>query len=67
MRKTTIFPRDSQLDQPAAWCHYCGRGLFDEEEFYGMNGIAVCGECLPLFAKGQYASCRVTGREWRRL
>ena len=66
MRKTAFVLQDSQQARPAASCRYCGRGLYEEDEFYAVNGITVCRDCLGLFAQGQYASCRVTGREWRR-
>lgn len=66
MWERAVFLRDSQAAQPVAWCHYCGRGLYDDEEFYAVNGMAVCDACLAQFARGQYASCRMSGREWRR-
>ncbi len=65
MWEKTFLPWDSQAAQPVTHCHYCGRGLYEGEEFYAVNGIAVCDACLEWFARGEYAACRMSGREWR--
>ena len=58
-------PADPQRAAWAARCGLCGRELYDGDAFYAVNGLAVCEECLPAFAREEYRAFRVTGREWR--
>ena len=60
-------PADPQRALCAVHCSLCGAELYDGEEFYAVNGLAVCEDCLPDFARAEYRSFRVTGREWRML
>ena len=45
----------------------CGAALYDGDEFYAVNGCVVCEDCLPGFAREEYRSFRLSGREWRML
>ena len=58
---------DAQCAPCAAHCSLCGAELYDGEAFYAINGLTVCEDCLPEFAREEYRSFRVTGREWRML
>ena len=60
-------PADPEQWLPVTVCSLCGGALYDGDTFYAVNGLAVCEDCLPLFAREEYRSFRVTGREWRNL
>ena len=68
MQYTTIHPfQDPQCASPVTVCAYCGCGLYETDMFYAINGHILCEDCLPTFAREEYRSFRLTGREWRLL
>ena len=60
-------PSDPQCALCVVRCSLCGGELYDGDEFYAVNGAAVCEDCLADFAREEYRSFRLSGREWRRL
>ena len=56
---------DVQQTEPVTCCYDCGLGLYDDDLLYAINGMVLCEECLPDFARREYASFRMRGREWR--
>ena len=62
-----VQPPDPQRAEAAAHCGRCGAALYDGDEFYAVNGCVVCEDCLPGFAREEYRSFRLSGREWRML
>lgn len=58
---------DPQRACAIAHCDRCGAALYDGDEFYAVNGCVVCEDCLPGFAREEYRSFRLSGREWRML
>ena len=67
MLELTCFPADPQCACAVTACTLCGRELYDGDEFYAVNGAAVCEDCLADFAREEYRSFRLSGREWRKL
>lgn len=67
MRKYSLYLADIQQDTPVCCCGLCGSDLYDLDEFYVINSLIVCEDCLPDFAREEYRSFRLTGREWRQL
>lgn len=63
----TSYPVDPQKARCVTACSLCGRELYDGDEFYAVNGAAVCEDCLTDFAREEYRSFRLSGREWRKL
>ena len=59
------FPADPQGARAVTACALCGRELYDGDEFYAVNGAAVCEDCLTDFAREEFRSFRLSGREWR--
>ena len=48
-------------------CTLCGREIGRGEEYWALNGLLACGECLPDLARRELAPCReVRGREGQR-
>ncbi len=67
MLNFTPFASEPLTASPAAVCRLCGREQYDGDEFYAVNGAAVCEDCLADFAREEYRSFRLSGREWRYL
>ena len=67
MLDLTAFPTDAQCAHTVTVCTLCGRELYDGDEFYAVNGAAVCEDCLADFVREEYRSFRLSGREWRKL
>lgn len=56
MRFTRRQPQDPQAAQPIVCCTLCGRGLYQGEEYWHINGQQICGDCLLPFARADYAA-----------
>ena len=65
LKKGGFSVSDAQCRQAAAYCSLCGRTLYDGDEFYAVNGLSVCEDCLPGFARETFRSFRLSGRDWR--
>ena len=58
---------DPQCAPVIAECAFCGAALYETDEFYAISGRVICEDCLPVFAREEFRSFRLTGREWRSL
>lgn len=54
-------PPDGRDEWPAAWCHYCRGEIYSGEDYYFVDGSAVCSDCLERLAADHFGLCRVTG------
>ena len=54
-------PMDRQQQPPAAWCRYCRGEMYEGEDYYRIDGQAVCTDCLPRLAEDYFGACRITG------
>lgn len=62
MRLIRKLPPCGQPDAPAAaWCHYCLGEIYEGEDYYRVEGQAVCEHCLPRLAEDYFGACRRTG------
>ena len=52
---------DSQEEPAAAYCCYCRGEIYEGEEYYCVDGQAVCTDCLDALARDQFRLCRVNG------
>ena len=67
MQKYASYLTDPQQARSVCCCSFCGSELYESDEFYAVNGLTVCEACLPRFAREEYRSFRLSGREWREL
>lgn len=52
---------DSQEEPAAAHCCYCREEIYEGEEYYCVDGRAVCTDCLDALARDQFRLYRVNG------
>lgn len=45
----------------AAFCTQCAGEIYPGEDYYRIDGQAVCADCLPAFAEEYFGLCRITG------
>ncbi len=63
-RKTGLIrklPPPDRAARPAAWCRYCLGEIYQGEDYYFVDGRAVCTDCLPRLAEEYFGLCRKTG------
>ena len=48
-------------ERTAAYCHQCKGEIYEEEDYFRIDGKAVCTDCLPRFAEEYFGFCRITG------
>ena len=58
MRKLTSKGR--AYGRPCGLCSLCARELLRGEMGWYLNGMRVCAECFPAFARVELAGCEVT-------
>ena len=46
---------------PAAWCRFCRGEIYQGEEYYQVDGQAVCTDCLDALARDYFRLYRVEG------
>lgn len=54
-------PEDSREEPAAACCRYCRGELYQGEEYYLVDGRAVCPDCLDILAREYFRLYRVEG------
>lgn len=60
--KLTQLPlADSQEEPAAAYCRYCRGEIYEGEEYYCVDGGAICGDCLDALARDCFRLYRVNG------
>lgn len=53
------YPRQQPL-----YCTYCGGEIASGEEYWACNGNYICADCLPRFARHEFAPCyEIRGKE----
>ena len=53
-----------RLRVPTRYCSFCGQEVAAGEAYWYINGATVCGDCLPDYARADYAPFRrVHGKE----
>lgn len=61
-RKQTRLPlADSQEEPAAAYCRYCRGEIYEGEEYYCVDGGAICENCLDALARDCFRLYRVNG------
>ena len=63
IRKQSRQLSDRQQQWPVCLCRECRGELYRGDEFWQIEGAAVCGDCLETFARRYFAPCRTTGEE----
>lgn len=56
----TLPPRRAR-ESPAACCTQCEGEIYPGEDYYRVDGRAVCTDCLPRFAEHYFRLYRITG------
>lgn len=54
-------PADGPQERPVAWCRYCRGEIYGGEDYYRVDGRAVCLDCLDRLAADYFGLCRITG------
>lgn len=45
---------DAPASLPSRWCSLCGGEIYAGDNYYELDGHAVCPDCLPAFARGYF-------------
>lgn len=62
-----LHPQDTQQIPPVCACHRCGDELYERDDCYLIDEEIICPGCLPDVVREEYAHCRITAGELRRL
>lgn len=54
-------PPDGRDERPVAWCRYCRGEIYRGEDYYRVEGRAVCTGCLERLAADYFCLCRIEG------
>ena len=57
----TLPPPREDGDETAAYCTRCGGEIYRREEYYRIDGRAVCTDCLTAFAENYFKFCKIEG------
>lgn len=52
--------RRARYGHPCAQCSLCARTLLRGERGWYLNGLSVCADCFPTFARIELAPCEIT-------
>ena len=57
----TLPPLWESGDETAAYCIRCGGEIYRGEDYFRIDGRAVCTDCLGSFAEDYFRLCRIMG------
>lgn len=60
-RIVTLPPLRQEDGRTAAHCTQCKGEIYEGEDYYRIDGRAVCTDCLARFAEDYFGACRITG------
>ena len=63
-RKTSVItlpPPRFEGDETAAYCTQCGGEIYRREDYFRIDGRAVCTDCLAGFAEDYFRFCKIAG------
>ena len=61
-RLITLPPPRREDEGTAAYCTQCKGEIYEGEDYYRVDGRAVCADCLGRFAEDYFGPCRIHGR-----
>ena len=57
----TAPPLSHRGDRAAAHCVCCSGEIYRGEDYFRIDGRAVCSDCLTAFAEDYFRLCKITG------
>lgn len=48
-------------ERTSDYCHQCEGEIYEGEDYFRIDGRAVCVDCLSQFAEEYFQPCRITG------